>query len=203
MRTLLVACWLLLGIGCPALAGEFNTVLDIGDDAPTWTELPGVDGDDHSSKSLNKAKAIVVAFTCNSCPYAVDAEDRLIALTKDVEDKGVAVVAINVNLIDEDALPAMKDKAAEKQFPFAYLFDESQQIAKGFGAKNTPEFFLIDGDRKIAYMGSMDDSPDGKNITKSYLRAAIDAVLADKTPTTTETVPIGCRIRMKRRRGGR
>lgn len=199
----LTAILVLLSITLPCTAGEFNRVLNIGDDAPTWAPLPGVDGKNHSSGELAEAKAVVVAFTCNSCPYAVDAEDRLIKLANDFKASGVALVAINVNLIEEDALPAMKEKAADKKFPFTYLFDASQQVAKDFGAKTTPEFFLINGSKKIAYMGSMDDSPDGKSVGEAYLRDAIEAVLKDEVPKVAETVPIGCRIRMKRVRGGR
>lgn len=195
---------LLLGILCflgsPASAGKYNRVLDIGDPAPAWEGLPGVDGQTHSLEALDEAKAVVVAFTCNSCPYAVDVEDRLIELAKRYQPQGVAVVAINVNKIDEDALPAMKSRANERGFNFPYLFDESQQIARDYGARNTPEFFVLDGKRRVAYMGSLDDSPDGKDVNERYVEAAIQAVLAGEQPEVSETVPIGCLIRYERDR---
>ncbi|TWU07734.1 thioredoxin family protein [Stieleria varia] len=199
---------LLIGISialfaCTTLAGKYNSTLDIGDAAPHWTDLPGVDGQSHSSSELEDAKATVVVFTCNSCPYAVDAEDRLIALTKKYSDQGVAVVAINVNKVPEDSLDAMKEKAAEKKFPFQYLYDESQQIARDFGAIYTPCFFVIDSKHKVAYMGAMDDSPDGVKVETTYLADALDAVLAGKPVRVAETAPVGCRVRYERQRRSR
>ena len=179
-------------------AGEFNTTINIGDDVPAWTDLPGTDDQKHSLDDLKDKKVVVVAFTCSSCPYAVDAEDRLIALQQKFANEKVAVVAINVNKVEEDLMPAMKQRAEEKKFNFAYLFDESQQIAKKFGAKYTPEFFVLDENRKIVYMGSLDDSPDGKNVSKPHVTRAIEAALAGKKPAVSETVPIGCRIRFER-----
>ncbi|KLU07721.1 PPO candidate 1 [Rhodopirellula islandica] len=199
---LLTTCCL-IHLADQAIAGEFNTVLDIGDPAPEWNELPSTDGKKSSLTQWSDSKVVVLAFTCNSCPYAIDAEERLIALTKDYAERSVSVIAVNVNTIEEDAMPAMKEKAKEKQFPFAYLYDESQQIARDYGAKYTPQFFVLDADRKIAYMGAMDDSPDGRNVTQPHLRNAIDEVLAGKPVTVSETVPVGCRIRMERQRRSR
>ncbi|KAA5544320.1 thioredoxin family protein [Roseiconus nitratireducens] len=191
-----LACWTAL----PSHAGKYNSVLDIGDPAPAWKELPGTDGQVHSLASLSDAKAVVVVFTCNSCPYALDAEDRLIALTKEYADRGVAVVAINVNTVEEDRMPAMKERAEEKQFPYPYLWDESQQIAKQYGAKFTPQFFVLGRDRQVVYMGSLDDSPGGDAVTKTYVADAIESVLSGDELAVTETVPIGCTIRFERER---
>ncbi|GAA5507373.1 thioredoxin family protein [Novipirellula caenicola] len=195
------AAWILLAL-CYSTgllnAGEFNTTINIHDDAPAWANLPGTDDQLHSLDDLKDKKVVVVAFTCSSCPYAVDAEDRLIAMQQKFAASEVAVVAINVNKVEEDLMPAMKQRAKEKKFNFPYLFDESQQIAKAFGAKYTPEFFVLDENRKIVYMGSLDDSPDGKNVTEPHVIRAIEAVLAGNKPTITETVPIGCRIRFER-----
>jgi|TARA_A100000171_G_scaffold49712_1_gene59366 peroxiredoxin len=199
----LTVTWGLVGMAGQVTAGEFNTVLDVGDPAPEWSDLPTTEGTTSSLKDLSDSKVVVLAFTCNSCPYAIDAEERLIALSKDYAEKSVTVIAVNVNTIEEDAMPAMKEKAKEKEFPFAYLYDESQQIARDYGAKYTPQFFVLDADQKIAYMGAMDDSPDGRNVTKPYLRNAVDEILAGKPVTVSETVPIGCRIRMERQRRSR
>ncbi|QDT03201.1 thiol-disulfide oxidoreductase [Rubripirellula lacrimiformis] len=188
------------GVSGIAAAGQYNSVISVGDAAPSWEALEGVDGKHHSRAETSDKAATVVVFTCNSCPYAVDVEDRLIWLHENYSPRDVAVVAINVNLIDEDSLPAMKEKAESKAFPFAYLIDPSQQIAKQFGAKFTPQCFVINQAGKVAYMGSMDDSPDGKQITQRYVAEALDAVLAGKNPKVTETVPIGCQIRFKRER---
>ncbi|MEO1527494.1 MAG: thioredoxin family protein [Planctomycetota bacterium] len=183
-----------------AAPGQYNTVLDIGDTAPQWRALPGTDGAKHSSDELADKKAVVVVFTCNSCPYAVDIEDRLINLHQAFADRGVAIVAINVNKIEEDRLPAMKEKAETRKFAFAYLFDETQDIARAFGAKYTPEFFVLDAQRRIRYMGSLDDSPDGRDVAKTYVSDAVESVLAGDEITIRETVPVGCRIRFERTR---
>ena len=109
-----VTCGLVASV---ALAGEYNQVLSIGDRAPDWEGLLGVDDKPHSMDDWASQKVMVVVFTCNSCPYAVDAEDRLIELHKKYADRGVALVAINVNKVDEDLLPAMKEKAERKDLP--------------------------------------------------------------------------------------
>lgn len=184
-------------------AGEFNQVLDIGDPAPKWEKLPSTDGEPHSAEMLKDSPATVVVFTCNSCPYAQDIEERLVALQKKLAGQEVPIVAINVNKIDEDRLPAMKEKAAQAGFDFPYLFDESQQIAKEFGAIKTPEFYVLDSDWRVVYMGALDDSPDGKNVTQRYVEPAVEAVLEGKEPEVTETVPIGCGIRYERERRSR
>jgi peroxiredoxin len=179
-------------------AGQFNLLLNVGDVAPAWENLEGVDGQRHHYGEVSTSKFVVVVFTCNSCPYAVDAEDRLVALSTKVKELGGALVAINVNTIDEDAMPAMKEKAKEKKFDFDYLYDPTQAIAKAFGAKTTPEFYVLDAERKVIYMGSLDDSPDGKAVTKRYVETAIGDLLSDHTPAVAETIPIGCRIRFAR-----
>jgi peroxiredoxin len=179
-------------------AGQYNAVLDIGDEAPQWKELEGVDGKRHSWTQVADARCVVVAFTCNSCPYARDVEDRLIALTNEFPADDVRLIAINVNLVDDDLLPAMKARAEEKGYTFAYLHDPTQQIAKAYGAIKTPEFFVLDGAGKVAYMGALDDSPDGKSVKERFVADAIKGVLAGQLPTVTETVPIGCRVRYSR-----
>ncbi|TWT92582.1 thioredoxin family protein [Neorhodopirellula pilleata] len=188
------------GRGNCTVAGEFNPTRNIGDDAPAWSDLIGVDDQMHALSDLQDKSVVVVVFTCNSCPYAVDLEDRLVELSQQLQANNAAIVAINVNQVEEDGLPAMKSKAESKQFKFAYLFDPTQKIARQFGAGYTPECFVLDGQRKIAYMGSFDDSPNGRNIQKTYVHDAIEAVLAGRQPTVTETVPIGCRIRYERER---
>jgi peroxiredoxin len=191
-------------VGLPsAVAGTYNQVLSLGDSAPTFQGLPGVNDQPHSMDQWSDKKVLVVVFTCNSCPYALDAEDRLIALHRKYAEQGVAMVAINVNKVEEDLLPAMKAKAESKGFLFPYLFDESQKIARDFGAMVTPECYVLDAERKVRYMGSIDDSPDGKQVSKKYLEDAIDAVLAGQNPAVGETVPIGCRVRYERTRTSR
>jgi peroxiredoxin len=182
-------------------AGEYNETLSVGDQAPAWKDLPGVDGKKHSLSDLD-AELVAVVFTCNSCPVATDYEDRIIALAKKhaAKPKKFALVAINVNRIAEDSLPKMKERAEQKDFPFTYLFDESQQIAKDYGAAFTPEFFLLDKDRRVVYMGGMDDNSNSKLVKEQFLEDAIEAVSAGKSPPVRETVAIGCRVRYVRQR---
>lgn len=183
-------------------AGEFNQTLNVGDEAPAWEKLPGTDGREHALADLKDKDVVVVVFTCNSCPVAVGYEDRILALAKQHAEK-VAFVAINVNRIPEDSLEQMKLRAEEKGFPFAYLFDESQQIAREYGAQSTPEFFVLNKERKIVYMGALDDSTDAAAVKTQYLAAAIAAALEGKAPATQETYPHGCRIRFERSRSRR
>ena len=189
-----------LALAVTAQAGKYNQVINIGDKAPAWKELEGVDGKRHSLADLADKSVVVVAFTCNSCPYAVDVEDRLISVAKRFREKSVAVVAINANKIPADNLAAMKARAEEKGFNFPYLHDVSQQVAKSYGAFYTPEFFVLNKQRQIVYTGSLDDSPDGTNVTKPYVERAISAALQGKRPEVTETVPIGCKVRYEKKR---
>lgn len=208
-RSQRTACLLILAIVAlaasfphVAFSGEYNPVLSIGDKAPDWKELPGVDGEKHSLSDLKNKDVVVLAFLCNSCPYAVDYEDRLIAFAKkhSSKDSKVALVAVNVNKVDEDLPPRMKEKAEAKGFKFPYLFDETQKIAKDYGAGFTPEFFVLNKDRKVVYMGAMDDSPNADKVKLRYVEEAVAAALVGKLPEVKETVPIGCRIRIERTR---
>lgn len=171
-----------------------SKVAKVGDKAPAWKDLDGTDGKKHSLKDLEKAKAVAVVFTCNSCPVAQAYEDRLIKLTNDYKDKGVAVIAINVNKDASNSLEAMKQRSEKKGMPYAYLFDPSQQIARDFGATCTPHAFLLDGHRKIVYAGAIDDDMNADAVKKHSLQEAIDAVLAGKEPTVATTKQFGCGI---------
>jgi peroxiredoxin len=195
LLTWIVTCGLsLLGI---SQAGEFNEVLSIGDAAPVWKDLPGVDGKQHSLDDLAEKKVVVVVFTCNSCPAAMAYEDRLIAFAnKHAADVGV--VAINVNLIPADNLEQMQQRATSKKFPYPYLFDESQKIARDYGAVYTPEFYVLGPDRRIAYMGGFDNHSKAELATERYLEPAVEAVLKGTPAAKPETSAIGCRVRYAR-----
>lgn len=202
MRRVFWATFLLLLVAGPSFGGKYNPDRNIGDPAPAWKELPGTDDRQHSLADFEKYPCVVVVFTCNSCPYAVEYEDRIIDFAKRHKDQ-VAVVAINVNKVEEDSMEEMKKRAKEKGFPFPYLFDESQQIAKDYGAIFTPELFVLDRDRKIAYMGALDDNSVPTKVTQHYLDDAVKAVLSGEKPEITETVAIGCRVRYERTRRSR
>jgi peroxiredoxin len=183
-------------------AGEFNSVLNIGDPAPAWTNLPGVDGKKHSLADLKDKQVLVVVFTCNSCPVASDYEDRIIAFAKSIAgpDKPTAVVAINVNKVDEDSLPKMKERAEAKHLPYPYLFDSTQKIAKLYGAVFTPEFFVLDKDRKVAYMGAFDDNEADAKVKRHFVEPAVEAALKGGKASPAETIAHGCLIRYERAR---
>ena len=168
--------------------------LSVGDPAPAWEGLIGVDDQKHNLGEHADAKAVVVVFTCNHCPVAQAYESRIVELAADYQDKGVDVVAINVNNLEADKLPAMKERAEEQGFKFDYLYDPSQKIGRAYGAAVTPHAFLLDGDGNVAYIGAIDDNMSPDKVTKHYLRDAIDAVLAGSQPQTATTKPIGCGI---------
>lgn len=200
MRQLGIVCVLMLATSV-VQAGQYNPDRNIGDAAPAWKNLPGTDGKQHSLDDLKDKKFVVVVFTCNSCPVATDYQDRISEFAKKYAEQ-VAVVAINVNKVPEDSLPKMKELAEKKKFPFPYLFDETQQIAKDYGALFTPEFFVLSPERKIVYMGGMDDNSNAAAVKTKYLEDAVEALLAEKTPAVQESLAQGCRIRYARERRG-
>ncbi len=204
IRRIRSACLSLVLLGCTAggHAGEFNTVLSIGDAAPAWRDLPGTDGQRHALADLRDKPLVVVIFTCASCPTAVDYEGRIGELVnaRGGPDGPVAVVPICVNRVAADQLPALTKRVAERSLNFHYLYDETQRIAKDYGAIFTPEFYLLDRDRKVVYMGALDDATDPAMVKVRYLEAAIEATLAGKTPEITETIARGCRVRYARER---
>jgi len=197
-----VAAILVAFLASAVWAGKYNKQLNIGDPVPSWSNLEGADGKQHSLAEFKDKDVIVVCFTCNTCPYAVDYEDRLIALAKKFAADGnrCALVAINANKVKDDLLPAMQERAKAKGFNFPYLHDETQQVARSYGATYTPEFVVLNKERKVVYMGAMDDSPDGKNVTKRYVEEAVAAAIAGKQPEITETPAVGCAVRYVKER---
>lgn len=202
MIRFLAAALIAFSMGALALAGQYNEVLSIGDKGPAWSDLPGTDGKKHSLGELAEKPVVVVVFTCASCPTAADYEERINALAKaHAAEKGqVAVVAISVNKVKEDQLPALTERAKAKGFAFTYLYDESQKVAKDYGAVFTPEFYVLDRDRKVVYMGAMDDATDASKVTRRYVDEAIAAALSGKKPEVGEVIARGCRVRYARER---
>lgn len=182
-------------------AGKFNKKLSVGDAAPEWKDLEGIDGKKHAFAEYKDKDVLVVLFTCNSCPIAADYEERILAFANAHTAPGskVGMVAINANTIPEDRLDKMKEKAAKKNFPFSYLYDPMQTIAKAYGAMYTPEFFVLNKDRKVVYMGSMDDKSPPAAASVSYLDQAVAAALEGKS-APAETLARGCRIRFNVKR---
>jgi peroxiredoxin len=197
----LFAIVLLALAAAPAGAGKFNKKLNIGDAAPTWDKLEATDGKKYALADFKDKDALVVVFTCNSCIVAQTYEDRLIAFAAECNKEGskVGFVAINVNTGKDDALPAMKERAAKKKFGFTYLYDPSQKTATAYGANFTPECFVLNKDRKVVYMGAFDDKPSG-DAKALYVADAVKAALASKPAPTTETsAAAGCKIKFSKK----
>ncbi len=173
-----------------------KVALEIGAPTPDWKKLRGTDGKEHSLSDLKEAAAIVVVFTCNDCPFAQGYEERLAKLMTAYKERGLAVIAINPNKTED--LEAMRTRAKESKFPYPYVQDATQEVAKKFGALRTPEVFLLDKQRKIAYTGAIDDAtlPGGEPKVK-FLQDAVDAVLAGKAPPRTVTRAVGCTIQWR------
>jgi peroxiredoxin len=163
--------------------------------------LKGTDGRVHRADDAAKAKVFGVIFHCNHCPYAQAWESRLIQVQRDYAGRGVQLVLINANDPVEypgDSFEQMQRRAQDKQYPFPYLVDETQDIAKQYGATRTPEVFLFDEKRILRYHGAPDDNYEDVNAVRHpYLRDALDALLAGTPPKVRETKPVGCTIKWK------
>ncbi len=185
-----------------APAGKYNKVLSLGDAAPAWKDLDGTDGKKHALADLEDSEFVVVVFTCNSCAISVGYEDRILAFAQKhaAPKSGVTIVAINVNTIKADAMPEMKARSEKKKFPFAYLYDPSQAIAKKYGATTTPEFFVLDKTRKVVYLGALDDKLDPDEATTNHLVEALAVARGAKKQIEAETLPRGCKIRFEKKK---
>jgi peroxiredoxin len=163
--------------------------------------LMGVDDKTYSLNDFSDKKILVVIFSCNHCPYVQAYEDRIMELQNEFEKDGVQIVAINSNddvKYPDDSFDEMKKRAAARRFNFPYLRDETQEVAKAFGATHTPQIFLFDSDRKLKYEGKIDDNWQEPDKVKSkYLRDAILEVLVEKEVSVPETFSIGCTIKWK------
>ncbi len=184
----------------PACAAKFNKKVDVGAAAPDWSGLTGVDGRLHSLADYKSAKVVVIAFTCNHCPVAQMYEDRFVRFAKGYKRGGVQFVAINCSLLPPDNLEKMKKRAREKGFTFDYLADPSQQTGRDYGATVTPQLFVLDQKRTIAYMGRFDDDIEPDKVRREFVVDAVKALLAGKRPATEETLAAGCGIEYERAR---
>lgn len=183
-------------------AEEVPVELKVGDAAPAWSDLPGTDDRMHSLADLKDKRVVVVCFTCNSCPYSVDYEDRLIEFQKKFNEnkKGIVLVAINSNAKPAENLDKMKERARAKNFPFPYLMDATQSVAASYGAHFTPEFFVLNRDRRIVYRGAMDDKTDASQVEVRFVELAVAAALNDEFPEVTTNPARGCTIPFKRKK---
>lgn len=174
--------------------------LKIGDKLIDF-KLKNVDGQIISSSDYAYKNAVGVIFSCNHCPYVLAWEDRLIQIQVDYTNAGVQLILINANdavKYPADSLEKMQEQAQKKGYPFPYLHDETQEVARAYGAERTPEVFLFDKDGRLAYHGAPDDNyADANAVNEHYLRNALDAVLAGTEPKIRETPAQGCTIKWK------
>jgi peroxiredoxin len=170
----------------------------VGDTAMDFS-LKNVDGKMVSLADYKDAKGYIVIFTCNSCPYSVAYEDRIIELHEQYADKGFPVIAINPNDVEKspkDSYELMKVRAEEKDFPFAYVYDKTQEITKAYGATNTPHVYVLDKDRTVKYIGAIDNNTrDASAADKKYVEDAVDALMEGDDIPVTKTKAIGCTIK--------
>jgi len=202
MRKVLLSLAVVSLVAVSAFAGKFNKVISVGDKAPMISGLPAIQNGEETSFSLSDVKedVVVVVFLANHCPVVKGYEDRLIEFTNAYKDKNVKVVGISVSLKDEDKIPGIKEYTKDHKSNYVYAYDETQALGKAYGAVATPQFFVLDKERKIRYTGAMDDSPQREAaVKKTYLKDAVDALLSGKTiaPEASETRAIGCGISYK------
>ena len=173
--------------------------IEIGDVAPEF-ELPAAGGGTYSL-AAGEAPATVVYWTCNHCPYALAWHDRMLEADRDYSDRGVRFLAINSN--DAERYPADSPEAmaerldAEGGWPHPYLHDETQEVARAYGAEKTPHVFVLDGDGRLVYSGAPDPDYEDPSQRASHLREALDAVLDGRGPETPQTPAVGCGIKWK------
>lgn len=199
MKTILFAFSLLfLSIPTDLVTGDGYKIGDVATDF----SLPNVDGEMVSLADFEESKGFVIIFTCNTCPYSVAYEDRIIALDKKYKSQGYPVIAINPNdpaAAKGEAMSDMKQRELDKGFTFPYLQDVGQEIYPQYGATKTPHVFVLQkagDDNIVRYIGAIDDSsrnPD--KVKKRYVEQAVDALLAGESPSITKTKAIGCSIK--------
>ena len=179
-----------------------STMKNLGSPAPDFA-LPDTDDRLISLADFDDARGLLVMFLCNHCPYVKHLRSALVSFADDYVARGLAVVAINSNdpeQYPEDSPEAMKLEKAAVGYPFPYLFDESQSVAKEYGAACTPDFFLYDSKRRLVYRGQFDDSRPSNllPVTGRDLRAAADEVLAGRLPAPDQRPSVGCSIKWRK-----
>lgn len=186
-----------------SLSSAFSQGYNVGDKAAGF-KLKNTDGKLVSLSDYPDAKGFTVIFTCNNCPYAIAYQDRITEIDKKYKKKGYPVIAINSNdpeIAPADSYDKMIIRAKEKGYTFPYLYDETQEVCLNYGAKRTPQVYLLQkkgNDLIVQYTGAIDDNyQDASAVTSPFLSNAIDALLAGGTPEPLSTKAIGCSIKMK------
>ena len=176
--------------------------LQIGQRAPDF-QLPATDGKIYALGDFEKDPVLVVFFTCNHCPYVIGSDESTRRTVEKFAPRGVRFVAINSNSKNtyaEDDFPHMVERMREEKFPWIYLHDESQEVARAYGALRTPHFYVFDRDRRLIYTGRAVDNPRQAERSKTHdLERALEEHLAGKPITTPVTNPIGCNVKWEGR----
>jgi len=163
--------------------------------------LPSTDGNDVSLDMASLGEYKLVIFSCNHCPYAQAWEDRIINIQKKYKSNGLSTIMISSNDAEkypEDNFTKMKERHSEKKFNFSYLYDETQEVAKMYGAERTPEVFLFNELGLLKYQGTIDDNYENENnVNKKYLEDSIESIIQGKDPEISSTDPVGCTIKWK------
>jgi peroxiredoxin len=180
-----------------------SMMLPLGTPAPPFSLPDVVSAKPYSLDSFACKAALMVIFMCRHCPYVVHVQDEIARIGQDYADTGLGIMGISSNdpaHYPEDAPERLKEMAQQLKFRFPFCFDDTQEVAKSYKATCTPDFYLFDRDRRLAYRGQLDDSRPGNNrpVTGRDLRAAIDAVLAGKPVDRNQKASIGCSIKWKR-----
>ncbi|MDH3196889.1 MAG: thioredoxin family protein [Candidatus Krumholzibacteria bacterium] len=178
-----------------------STMLKLGTPAPDFKLTDAVSGEQTSLQDF-RTKVLVVMFICNHCPFVIHVRGGITQLAREFAEKDVAFVAINANDLEkypQDGPEHMKELAEEMGWTFPFLFDDTQEVAKAYRAACTPDFFIFDAKRRLAYRGQLDDSRPSKDtpVTGKDVRAAIHALLADKPVNPKQTASIGCNIKWR------
>ncbi len=179
-----------------------STMVDLGTKAPDFNLPDVVSGKNVSLDDVKSDKATVIMFICNHCPFVKHVKEELTNLANEYKKKGVSFVAINSNDVEnypQDSPAKMKKDAEQFGYPFPYLFDETQEVAKSYDAACTPDFYIYDKGLKLVYRGQLDDSRPGNNkpVTGKDLRNALDAVLEGKKVSEEQKPSLGCNIKWK------
>jgi peroxiredoxin len=200
MKQLIFAAAMIMALSSGAPVGNGY---DIGDTATDF-KLKNVDGKFVSMSDIKDTRGFIVIFDCNTCPYSKAYNERIIGLNNKYAAQGFPVIAINANDAFEspgDSFEKMVDYAKKKGYNFPYLIDESQAVARAYGATNTPHVYVlhrVGQDLKVAYIGTIDDNArNASAVTKKYVENAVDALLAGKPVPITRTKAIGCGIKWK------
>lgn len=173
-----------------------------GDSAPDWQKLPGTDDELHSLSDLKDHDVVVICFTSNTCPYSTDYESRMNELQSMFDSRGrrAILVAVNSNDHPGDSLDRMRERVQQQDLKYLYLRDESQNVAKSYGAIYTPEFFVLNKERKVVYRGAMDDNTDAAKVQLEYVAIAVEAAMDGGQPEVAEAPARGCQIRYRKER---